>query len=292
MNVTTALSKISYALRGTDDSAPTFGDDEAVYWLSVLNDKKDELFNDTKKKWITSFKLVAPNEPGTVATVASTVLTGTSTYFTDYRVGDKITVDGETVRTIATIPSDTSLTVTEAFSNTASAKTFTHTSIIATGVQEYSLHRSFILPSDQILITTTGDSDRYVDFLHPQERNTISQTVFIYDDQPKLLGFSAEIASTEDIVGGTLSVPGYYLPADMTATTDVLPFPNPNWGTMATAAEIAFNDIIYEDKADGINAKANALYAQMAQANRSGTWNNPRKVPINVNRIRDTRTNL
>lgn len=291
MNVTTALSKISYALRGTDDDAPTFGDDEAVYWLSVLNDKKDELFKDTKKKWTTSFKLVAPNEPGTVATVGTTALTGTSTHFTDYRVGDKITVDGETVRTIATIPSDTSLTVTVAFSNTDTSSTFTHTSIIATGVQEYSLHRSLILPSDQVLVTTTADSDRYYDFLHPQERNTTNQRVFIYDDLPKLLGFSAEITSTQDIVGGSLYVPGYYLPDDMTAATDILPFPDDKWGIMATAAEIAFNDIIYEDKADGINAKANALYAQMAQANRSGTWNNPRKVPTNVSRIRDTRVN-
>ncbi len=290
MNVTTALTKISYALRGIDDDAPTFGDDEAVYWLSVLNDKKDELFTDTKKKWTTSFKLTAPSEPGTVATVGTTALTGTSTNFTDYAVGDEITVSGETVRTIATIPSDTSLTVTVAFSNTASSKTFTHTSVIATGVQEYSLHRSLILPSDRVLITTTDDSDRYVDFLHPQERNTTYQRVFIYDDLPKLLGFSAEITSTQDIVGGTLSVPGYYLPADLTATTDVLPFPDPNWGIMASAAEIAFNDIIYEDKADGLNAKANALYAAMAQANRAGTWNNPRKIPTNVDRIRDTRT--
>ncbi len=291
MNVTTALTKISYALRGTDDDAPTFGDDEAVYWLSVLNDKKDELFLDTKKKWSTSFKLVAPSEPGTVATVGTTALTGTGTYFLDYRVGDKITVDGETVRTIATIASDTALTVTVAFANTDTSSTFTHVSIIATGVEEYSLHRSFILPSDQILVTTTADSDRYYSFLHPQERSTTSQRVFIYDDQPRILGFSAEITSTQDIVGGSLSVPGYYLPADLTAATDVLPFPDDNWGIMATAAEIAFNDIVYEDKADGLNAKANALYANMAQANRAGTWSNPRKIPTNINRIRDTRVN-
>ena len=290
MNVTTALTKISYALRGIDDDAPTFGDDEAVYWLSVLNDKKDELHRDPKKKWSTGFKQTAPIEPGTVATTGTTTLTGTSTYFEDYRVGDKITVDGETVRTIATISSDTVLTVTVAFSNTASAKTFTHTTIIATGVQSYNLHRSFLLPSDQVEVTTTDDEILYYTIIHPQERNTTTQNVFVSGDNPKVLTYSAEITSTDNVVGGSLSVPGYYLPDDMTAGSDILPFPDPNWGTMATAAEIAFNDIIYEDKADGINAKANALYAMMSQANRAGTWNNPRKIPTSVVRIRDTRT--
>lgn len=291
MNVTTALTKISYALRGIDDDAPTFGDDEAVYWLSVLNDKKDELHRDPKKKWSTGFKETAPIEPGTVATTGTTTLTGTSTYFEDYRVGDKITVDGETVRTIATITSDTILTVTVAFSNTASSKTFTHTTIIATGVQSYSLHRSFLLPSDSVLITTTGDNDLYYDIIKPQERNTNVRNVYVSGDNPKVLTITSEITSTEDLIGGTLTVPGYYLPDDMTAGSDILPFPDPNWGIMASAAEIAFNDIIYEDKADGINAKANALYAMMSQANRAGTWNNPRKIPTNVNRIRDTRVN-
>jgi len=225
-----------------------------------------------------------------VATAGTTALTGTDTYFTDYRVGDTITVDGETVRTIDTITSDTALTVTVAFSNTASAKTFTHATVIATGVQSYSLHRSFFLPSDRVTVTTTDDNELYYDFLHPQERNALYEDVFISGDNPKVITFTKEITSTQDMVGGTLTVPGYYVPEDLTAETDILPFPDPNWAIMASAAEIAFNDIIYEDKADGINAKANALYAMMAQANRTGTWNNPRRVPVNVTRIRDTRT--
>lgn len=63
---------------------------------------------------------------GTVATNGTTTLTGTGTRFLRlFRVGDTITVQGETVRTIATIASDTSLTVTVAFSTTASALTWT-----------------------------------------------------------------------------------------------------------------------------------------------------------------------
>jgi hypothetical protein len=63
---------------------------------------------------------------GTVATNGTTTLTGTATQFTNtFKVGDTITVTGETVRTIATIASDTSLTVTVAFSTTASALSYT-----------------------------------------------------------------------------------------------------------------------------------------------------------------------
>lgn len=62
---------------------------------------------------------------GTVATNGTTTLTGTGTSFlTNYSVGDPILVFGETVRTIATIASDTSLTVSVAFSTTASGLSY------------------------------------------------------------------------------------------------------------------------------------------------------------------------
>lgn len=58
---------------------------------------------------------------GVVATNGSTTLTGTGTNFiAAFRTGDNIYVDGETVRTILAVASNTSLTVTSAFSTTAS----------------------------------------------------------------------------------------------------------------------------------------------------------------------------
>ena len=291
MNVTTALDRINYALRGTDDDAPTFGDDESNYWLSTLNSKKDEMYQDPKQRWAESYSQLSPNEPGTVATAATTTLTGTNTFFNDYRVGDTVLVDGETVRTIATITSDTVLTVTVAFSTTASAKTFTHTIIVATGVQTYKLPRTLMFPSDTLFVTTSDAIRRDYIIIKPQERQTLGQQVFISGLNPKTITFTNPILATEDIVGASLTMPGYFLPADLTLATDLLPFPDPNWGVMSSAAEIAFNDIIYEDKAGDINTKANALYRAMATANRAGTYNQPRQIPRNVsqNRIRDTR---
>jgi len=64
--------------------------------------------------------------PGTVATNGTITLTGTATTFSStFKAGDSILVSGETVRTIATIASDTSLTVTAAFSTTASGLSYT-----------------------------------------------------------------------------------------------------------------------------------------------------------------------
>lgn len=281
--------RVSYALRGTDEDSPTHGDDEAAYWLNLLNRKKDELFQDVSKTWRSTFKEAAPNEPGTVATTGTTTLTGTGTNFTDYRVGDKITVSGETVRTIATIPSATSLTVTVAFANTASAKTFTRAIIIGTAVQSYNLPRTFLFPSDKAYVTTTADNRVYFDIIQPQERSETVQQVFISDENPEALTFTADIESTDDIVGGTLTLPSYYLPADLSATTDVLPFPDPNWAVLSVASEIAFNDITYEDRSEGLNNKANALLRQMTSKNRRGTYNNPRTTPYNMYRIREPR---
>ena len=75
--------------------------------------------------------------PGTVATNgkaappvppaadARTVLTGTGTKFTTtFKVGDNVVVAGETVRTVAAIASDTKLTVSTPFSNTATGMTY------------------------------------------------------------------------------------------------------------------------------------------------------------------------
>jgi len=66
------------------------------------------------------------NLPGFVQTAGSTALVGTETLFTnDFKVGDTINVSGETSRVVATITDDTHLTVTVAFSTTASSLTYT-----------------------------------------------------------------------------------------------------------------------------------------------------------------------
>lgn len=286
MLVSEFLEHVNYALRGNDDDAPEIGSDDANLWIATLNRKKDELYRNSRVLWNESFKTTAPNETGTVATSATTTLTGTNTKFLDYRVGDKITVSGETVRTIATITSNTSLTVTVAFSNTASSKTFTRTTVIASDVDTYSLHRTFIAPSDSAEILKTDGNKVYYDFIQPRQRDRNVRRFFISGKNPKLLTFSSTIASTEAIVGGSLTVPGYYMPDDVSLATDELVLPDPYWGVMSVASEVAFSDLTYEDKAESLNTKANALYIQMVRNNRRGAYGNPYKTPTNVYKIR------
>lgn len=285
MTLANFITRLNYVLRGLDDDAPSSGTTEHTYWLNTLNMVKDNLYENVGQNWSLTHKTATPNEPGTVATAGTTTLTGTSTNFTDYTVGDTVLVEGETVRTIATITSDTVLTVTVAFSTTDSGLTFTRAMIIATGVQDYSLHRSFIGPSSQAKIVKTDGNATYLDFIHPEENDNVSRNIYLQDENPVVLTFTTTIASTENIVGGTLTVPGYYMPADLTTATDILPFSDPNWAVYQVASEIAFNDITYEDKAPDLNAKANALYNQMVRKNFMGTHKNPRVTPTNVKRI-------
>ena len=64
------------------------------------------------------------NGTGTVTTNGTTTLIGSGTNFLSRRVGDEIFVSGETVRIIATIVSDTELTVTSTFSTSNSGLSY------------------------------------------------------------------------------------------------------------------------------------------------------------------------
>lgn len=65
------------------------------------------------------------DQSGTVTTNGTTTLAGSGTLFTQiFEPGDTIYVSGETVRVIAAVASDTSLTVTSAFSTSTGSLTF------------------------------------------------------------------------------------------------------------------------------------------------------------------------
>lgn len=265
MNGSDFLENTWRVYRGKGETkTPIWGSEKANLVLSIANMKKNEFARDSDQTWVSLFSLVAPNEVGTVATAGTTTLTGTGTYFTDYQVGDTILVSGETVRTIATITSDTVLTVTVAFSTTASALTFTHQTIVKSGVQTYSLHRNFLSPSDSAVVTTTTQ-DITQRFAKPQRRD--NSDLYISGLNPRKVTFYTEILSTDQKVGGELKVPAYYFPADIAATTDLVTVDDPNWLVYATAAELARNDPAKDTEFGNILGMANDLYRKMVSAN-------------------------
>lgn len=293
MLVSEFFEQVNISYRGTDDDVPAAGSTDSQMWYRTMNRKISEYARDAKVTWLSNFSYEKPNEPGTTATTATTTLTGTSTYFTDYQIGDKVTISGETERTIATITSDTSLTVTLAFANIAAGKTFTHKTIIVTGVQTYSVHRNLLNPSDRAIVTTSTQ-DLYYVLGKPQERARYQNEVYLSGRNPQDLTFYDTISTalTAQLIGATLKLPGYYVPNDLTALTDIIPVDDPYWLVYAVAGELAFNDITYSDKAPDLNSKANNLYSDMVTLNRRGTSNYPRQARTNVNRIRNTETDM
>ena len=111
-------------------SAPTHFGSTAWYWcgqeestltvlllqMSLHTDKNTTVYIDQSPGLVT--------QTGSVTTNGSITLTGSGTTFSNYKVGESILVSGETTRTIATIVSNTSLTVSSAFSTTAGSLGF------------------------------------------------------------------------------------------------------------------------------------------------------------------------
>jgi len=257
------LTNVFYLYKGKGATKiPIFGSEKSNTALAIANIKKDKWARDTKVSWASNFSYSFPDEVGTVATTGTTTLTGTGTFFTDYNVGDKITVSGETVRTIDAIASDTSLTVTVAFTNTASSLTFKRSVIVKTGVQEYSLNRNFHVPSDQVIVESTNNT--YLSTTKPQDRDYAD--VYFAGRNPKKIVFYNDVDNM-NIVGGELKVPAYYIPTNLVAASDVVPVDDPHWLEYETAAELARNDPTKDDQFGNLQGIANDLYTQMIQAN-------------------------
>ena len=264
MNAQQFLDAVYTTYRGKIQSkTPLFGSDKANIVMAIANRKKNEWATDTDKTWASLFNIEPSSEVGIVSTTSTTALTGTNTYFTDYNVGDKITVDGETIRTIDTITSDTSLTVTVAFANTASSLQFTRTIIIIAGLQSYNINRNFILPSDKILVTNSTQT-LSLSLANPQERTV---ECYISGFNPKKITFVDTITSTSQYVGAVLNVPVYYKPADMVLATDLVTVDNAEWLVYIVASELARNDPAKDDQFPTLVGMANDLYAKMVSAN-------------------------
>lgn len=271
------LLDIYRVYRGKIDSrAPAWGTDKANTAISIANRKIEEWATDPRNKWASLFETSAPNEVGTVATTATTTLTGTDTFFTDYNVGDTITVSGETSRVIATITSDTVLTVTLAFTNTASSKTFTRLTKIDNTVNEYNLNRNFFHPSDYAKIVKTDSSYLEYKIGKPQQRNLLDQSLYIHGLNPKKITFATTIDTGLDL--GTLYVPGYYIPSLITASTSVIPVDDPKWLVYIVASELARNDPAKDDQFPTLVGMANELYSKMSNANNDTGFAQPNNI--------------
>jgi hypothetical protein len=128
---------------------------------------------------------------GSVQTVGTTALLGTNTQFTNtFKIGDTITVNGETVRTISTITDNTHLTVSVAFSTSASGLSYTLTGGECFGV---SGNKRVDIPFMQVGITTIANLPTGVAGMRAMVSNALTPE------------FGATV-----VAGGAVTVPVYF----------------------------------------------------------------------------------
>lgn len=162
--------------------------------------------------------------------------------------------------------------------------------IVASPAPKFDLDAQFLAPANRAYVLKLDGYKTYFDFIKPNEAED-KDGIYIAGVNPQTVYFANPIIAGQDIIGGTLYIPGYFVPEDVTQETDDINIPDPNWAVAAVAAELAFADITYEDKGPALNEKANSLYKNMVKLNRRGTYGNPRVAPTRVKRIRSTEVN-
>ena len=147
---------------------------------------------------------------------------------------------------------------------------------LTTPTLTYDLGTDFFAPSDFARVVKTDGS--YVEYpvVKPQQRNDSDQSLYIHGSNPKQVTFSQTIDTSLD--GGTLYVPGYFLLADITDSTDVILVDDPNWLSYSVAAELARNDPAKDAEYPNIVGMANDLYSRMSNANNDVGYGQPNAV--------------
>lgn len=151
----------------------------------------------------------------------------------------------------------------------------------------FNLGESFVEASDKLLITLTDGREKEIDIVEPQERSSYKFQAFIYGMHPQKLRLSKAIETGSEYIGATITLPGFYVPDDMTITDPnaIVPVDDPIWLAMEVAAAVAFNNITYEDKFADLKGQANDLYKQMEAVNKSRPRGNAATTPVNVTKI-------
>jgi len=66
-----------------------------------------------------------------------------------------------------------------------------------------------------VVILKTDGTYTYLEYIQPGARNDVKRGVYISGENPKILTINTTIQSTEDIIGGEIQVPGFYVPDDI-----------------------------------------------------------------------------
>lgn len=141
---------------------------------------------------------------------------------------------------------------------------------ISTSTFTYDLDTDFFAPSDYALVERTDGTLIEYPITIPQRRNTFNQSLYISGRNPKKVSFAQTIDA--GLAGGTLKIPGYYLPPDITSESDEVTIDSPEWLVYITASELARNDAAKDDQYVNLVNQANDLYRKMVDNNNGGAY--------------------
>ena len=150
--------------------------------------------------------------------------------------------------------------------------------IVDTSVFTYELDDDFLFPSDYIIIEQLDGNRREIPITKPQKRNDNKTKVYLSGNNPKKITFAGDTIDSV-LNGGTILMPGYYLPSEIVNSTDLVTADDPNWLVYATAAELTRNDPAKEDQYANLIGKANDLYLNMITANEDSGYRQDNTMP-------------
>lgn len=156
---------------------------------------------------------------------------------------------------------------------------------LTTPTLTYDLDDDFFQPSDFARVIKTDASIVDYPIVKAQQRNQFSQALYVHGSSPKQISFAQTIDTALD--AGTLYVPGYYLLADIAASTDDILVDDPNWLVYIVASELARNDAAKDDQYVNLVNMANDLYRKMSDANNDVGFLQPNSINYNMPAIGD-----
>ena len=126
-------------------------------------------------------------------------------------------------------------------------------------------------------VTLTDNSYVEYSIVKAQQRNIISgQNTYVHGNNPKKITFAQDIDA--NLASGIITVPAYYLPSDISASTDIVAVDDPNWLVYIVASELARNDPAKDDMHPTLVGMANELYLKMSNANNDTGYGQPNTI--------------
>lgn len=160
------------------------------------------------------------------------------------------------------------------------------TPVVATNTATYELDDDFFMPSDYALVERTDGTTVQYPIVPPQKRDQFDQSIYLSGINPKKATFAQTIDA--GLAGGTLKVPGYFIPADIALATDFVPVDIPEWLVYITASELARNDAAKDDQYVNLVNQANDLYRKMIDNNNGGAFLQPFSITNNMPQVGDS----